>query len=336
MESESTDTPMESSSNPARVRVGTRGSGLALTQSRWVATQLQTLRPGLTVDLEIIKTQGDKITDVPLSQIGGKGLFTKEIENALLDGRVDLAVHSMKDLPTELPPGLILAAVPEREDPHDVLILHTPTPADTPTTDPLALLPKGATVGTSSLRRKAQLLHHRPDLNILDLRGNLDTRLRKVDAGDYDAIVLAAAGLKRMGWHDRVTCPLPFHICLPAVGQGILALECREEDAETLQLLSTSNHADTRWAAVAERTLLLHLEGGCQVPIAATTEVSAGRVRLEALVASLDGNVIVRDIVESDLHSDPAAVGEDLARRLLANGAAEILQAIRANESPHL
>lgn len=315
-----------SPSSPNRCRLGTRGSALALTQSRWVAEQLQRLHPGLIVDLEIIKTQGDRITDVALSKIGGKGLFTKEIENALLEGSVDLAVHSMKDLPTVLPDGLLLAATPEREDPRDVLICPAATTGPSP--NPLASLPQGAVVGTSSLRRKAQLLQHRPDLEIRDLRGNLDTRLRKLDAGDYEGIVLAAAGLKRMGWHDRLVHPLPFDLCLPAVGQGILALECREADQRTRDLLSPLNHEETQWAARAERSLLRHLEGGCQVPIAATTEVNAGRFKLQGLVASLEGTTILRDCLEGSLEENPETCGEELASRLLQQGAGAILKEI--------
>ena len=240
--------------------IASRGSQLALWQARWVAAQLAAARPRSRI--EIIKTTGDKITDVPLAKVGGKGLFTKEIEEALLDGRADLAVHSLKDLPTELPAGLVLAAVPEREDPRDAIVGKR-----------LADLPQGARVGTSSLRRAAQLRQLRPDLSIESVRGNLDTRLRKLDEGQYDAIVLAAAGLKRLGWADRIAEILPASVMCPAVGQGALAIETREDGNGRDRLPPRSITPATHAAVTAERGLLAALGGGCQVPIGAHATV---------------------------------------------------------------
>src|SRR5438105_4175481 len=264
--------------------IASRGSQLALWQARWVAGQLAAR--GHETRIEIIKTTGDKITDVPLAKVGTKGLFTKEIEEALLDGRADLAVHSLKDLPTELPEGLVLAAVPEREDPRDAVVGKR-----------LADLPHGSRVGTSSLRRSAQLRKLRPDLVIESVRGNLDTRLRKLDEGQYDAILLAAAGLKRLGWADRIAEILPVEQMCPAVGQGALAIETRATGSgyDACALL---DHAETRAAVTAERALLSALGGGCQVPIGAHAAVAAGRVHLVAVVASPDGATLVRALGE--------------------------------------
>jgi len=312
------------------IRLGTRGSALALTQSRWVAERLQALHPELTVDLIGIKTTGDKIVDVPLSQIGGKALFTKEIETALLEHHVDIAVHSMKDLPTELPKGLCVGAVPQREDPHDLLI---PSPGLSNAIDrerPLNSLARGSLVGTSSLRRKAQLLHHRPDLRVEDLRGNVDTRLRKLRAGDYDAIILAAAGLSRMGWLEVPDCSLPYACFLPAPGQGALAIECRKSDEKTTTLLKALDHPQTHLAVRAERQLLLCLEGGCQIPIAALAQCVDGLLSMEALVSSLDGREVIRDSLVGDDRDQPERLGDALAGRLLSSGAGAILEAIKS------
>ena len=290
--------------------IASRGSQLALWQARWVAAQLSAA--GHECRIAIIKTTGDKITDVPLAKVGTKGLFTKEIEEALLDGRADLAVHSLKDLPTELPEGLILAAVPVREDPRDAVVGRK-----------LADLPPGAKVGTSSLRRAAQLRQLRPDLQVESVRGNLDTRLRKLDEGQYDAILLAAAGLKRLGWGHRIAEILaPEQMC-PAVGQGALAIETRSGFDGVAML----DHADTHTAVMAERAVLGALGGGCQVPIGAYATVSQGRVTLLAIVAAPDGTQVVRAEAEG-ASADAAEIGARLAADLLARGARQILEAV--------
>jgi hydroxymethylbilane synthase len=281
-----------------------------LWQARWVAAQLTSA--GHECRIEIIKTTGDKITDVPLAKVGTKGLFTKEIEEALLDGRADLAVHSLKDLPTELPEGLVLAAVPEREDPRDAIVGKK-----------LADLPLGAKVGTSSLRRAAQLRQLRPDLQVESVRGNLDTRLRKLDEGQYDAILLAAAGLRRLGWGDRIAEVLsPDQMC-PAVGQGALAIETRAGFGGVAVL----DHADTHIAVMAERGVLGALGGGCQVPIGAYATVSEGRVHLMAIVAAPDGTQVVRAEAEGAV-SEASQIGARVAAELLERGARQILEAV--------
>ncbi|MGO4884318.1 MAG: hydroxymethylbilane synthase [Bryobacteraceae bacterium] len=291
--------------------IASRGSQLALWQAHWVEAQLARL--GYPSRIDIIKTTGDKITDVPLAQVGAKGLFTKEIEEALLDGRADLAVHSLKDLPTELPEGLVLAATPEREDPRDALVGKR-----------LADLPKGAKLGTSSLRRAAQLRKLRPDLRIEAVRGNLDTRLRKLDQGQYDAIVLAAAGLKRLGWEDRIAEILSPDIVCPAVGQGALAIETGGTGLLACQEL---NHQPTHYAVTAERALLASLGGGCQVPIGAYATVSGNRLSIQAVVVSPDGKQLVRDRSEGPV-ADAARIGRELGEALLAAGADEILESV--------
>jgi hydroxymethylbilane synthase len=290
--------------------IASRGSQLALWQARWVAAQLSAA--GHACRIEIVKTTGDKITDVPLAKVGSKGLFTKEIEEALLDGRADLAVHSLKDLPTELPEGLVLAAVPEREDPRDAVVGRK-----------LADLPLGARVGTSSLRRAAQLRQLRPDLQVESVRGNLDTRLRKLDEGQYDAILLAAAGLKRLGWGDRIAEILPPEQMCPAVGQGALAIETRAGFEKVVLL----DHADTHTAVVAERAVLAALGGGCQVPIGAYATVSKGHIRLLAIVAAPDGSRVIRAEAEGEA-AQAAEIGARLAADLLQRGAREILEAV--------
>jgi hydroxymethylbilane synthase len=290
--------------------IASRGSQLALWQARWVAAQLTAA--GQECRIEIIKTTGDKITDVPLAKVGTKGLFTKEIEEALLDGRADLAVHSLKDLPTELPEGLVLAAIPEREDPRDAMVGRT-----------LSNLPPGAKVGTSSLRRAAQLRQLRPDLIVESIRGNLDTRLRKLDEGQYDAILLAAAGLKRLGWGDRIAEILsPEQMC-PAVGQGALAIEARHNFNGAAML----NHADTHTAVLAERGLLGALGGGCQVPIGAYATVSEDRVHILAIVAAPDGTQVIRAEAEGP-STEASLIGANLATELLERGARQILEAV--------
>ena len=290
--------------------IGSRGSQLALWQAHHIAACL--LKLGVETRLEIIKTTGDKITDVPLAQVGGKGLFTKEIEEALLAGSIDLAVHSLKDMPTALPAGLTLAAIPEREDPRDALIGKSLT----------ELGPAGR-VGTSSLRRAAQLHALGRGLVIENLRGNVDTRLRKLDEGQYDAIVLAAAGLRRLGWSDRIRELLDPSIMCPAAGQGALAIETRDDGGAAQQIAGKLNHAATNAAVTAERALLAKLEGGCQVPIGAYGHFDGSTLHLQAIVASPDGSRMMRDSVTGS--GDPAALGRELGERMLASGAREIL-----------
>ena len=299
--------------------IGTRGSRLAVWQAEWVQARLREIAPTVNVTLKRIKTSGDKITDVPLAKIGGKGLFVKEIEDALLQGDIDVAVHSMKDVPTVLPEPLGILCVPAREDPRDALISRGRRP--------LSALPPGARIGTSSLRRQSQLLHYRADLEILTLRGNLDTRLRKLNAGEFDGIVLAAAGLKRLGWLQEVAEYLPFEISLPAIGQGALAIEGRRDDGFVRDLLGRLNDPVTHTAVLAERALLDRLQGGCQVPIAGHARIEGNRLHVDGLVASVDGKTIIRDALEGAT-SDARDLGLSLADRLLARGADGILREI--------
>lgn len=299
------------------VVIGTRGSKLALWQANYIADCLRKQYPDLTVELKKITTMGDKILDVPLAKIGGKGLFTKELENEMLSGTIDLAVHSLKDMPTELPEGLTLAAITERIASGDALVSNY--------FSSLQALPKGARVGTSSLRRKAQLLAYRPDLIISDLRGNVDTRLKKLDDGEFDAIVLAAAGLKRLGWEKRIAEILDTKVCLPAVGQGALAIETRADDQAILDLLAFLNDEETRVTTTAERAFLRTVEGGCQVPVGVYgTVVGENQMQVEALIASLDGKVVVRDTLRGSF-ADAEILGIRLAKSLLARGGREIM-----------
>jgi hydroxymethylbilane synthase len=306
-----------------KLRLGSRGSTLALWQANHVQALLRSLHPGLDVEIDVLHTTGDLITDVPLAMIGDKGLFTKEVDGAVLDGRVDLAVHSFKDVPTRLPDGLVLAAVMEREDPRDAFL---PAPGRTAA---LSELPAGARVGTSSLRRRAILLSQRPDIRVEDMRGNLDTRLRKLDEGHYDGIILALAGLRRFGREDAVGETLDPPHWLPAAGQGALALVTREGDADTLDRVRGLDHAATRAATAAERAFLARLEGGCQIPIGALAEVRGDALRLQGLVASLDGTCIIRG-EHSGATGDAAAIGQHLARRLVEEGADAVLRDVRA------
>jgi hydroxymethylbilane synthase len=294
--------------------IGSRGSELALWQARWVQQKLEEL--GQACRIEIVRTTGDKMLDAPLARLGGKGLFTKEIEEALLEGRVDLAVHSLKDLPTLLGEGLCLAAVPVREDPRDAVVGRR-----------LADLPRGARVGTSSLRRAAQLRALRPDLGVEPVRGNLDTRLRKLAEGQFDALLLAAAGLHRLGWQDRVAEYLPVEVMCPAVGQGALAIETRDDGGEARQFCSRLEDAATRACVTAERALLSALGGGCQVPIAGYAWMEGGRLRLVGVVASPDGSGLVRRETWGAL-TEAGQLGEQLARELLGAGARAILVAV--------
>ncbi|MDY6987575.1 MAG: hydroxymethylbilane synthase [Thermodesulfobacteriota bacterium] len=300
----------------AVIRIGTRGSALAVWQAEWVRSQLLTLYPEREVEVVRIKTTGDKITDVPLAQVGGKGLFVKEIETALLEGRVDLAVHSMKDMPAEIPPGLCIGAVPEREDPSDVLISRNGHCFDD--------LPKGAHVGSSSLRRGAQVRHQRPDINIHPLRGNLDTRIRKLNTGSLDAIIVAAAGVRRLGLEAHITEYIPESIMLPAIGQGALSIETRE-DEKSLRLVSAIDHRETRLAVESERAFLGRLEGGCQVPIAAKAKVHGDRMTLTGLVAEVDGTVLLREEITGPVRQHEE-LGVELANMLLEKGGADILK----------
>ena len=303
----------------AVLKIGTRQSLLALWQSNHIAACLRKQYPECEVVLKKIVTKGDRILDVPLAQIGGKGLFTKEIEEDLLSGEVDLAVHSLKDMPTVLPEGLCLTAITERANVGDAFVSNK--------YDSFAELPLGAVVGTSSLRRKAQLLAARPDLTIRDLRGNVDTRLRKLDEGLYDAVILAAAGLERLGHGDRIKSVIPSSVCLPAVGQGALAIECRTDDAEVRQMLDFLNDMPTVHATNAERAFLGLLEGGCQVPIGVHADVEGEKIKIEAIIAALDGSTVLRDTIEGAA-DDAVALGQELGRKMLANGGPAILAAI--------
>jgi hydroxymethylbilane synthase len=304
------------------IRIGSRGSQLALWQAGWVQTQINQNHPDYTTQLVIIKTTGDKITDVPLAKVGGKGLFVKEIEEALLDGRIDIAVHSMKDMPSEIPPGLCIGAVPQRENPLDALVSDRFASIDA--------LPQGARLGTGSLRRAAQLLHYRPDLNIAPLRGNLDTRLKKLADTDLDAIVLASAGLKRLGMADRITTYIDPEIMLPAVGQGALCIEGRTDDKAIDAIVSGLDHTASHIAVLAERAFSQRLEGGCQVPIAAHATLDDHRLHVSGMVAELDGGLVLKETVEGS-SDQAAALGLKLAENLLAQGAGPILQRIMHN-----
>ena len=308
-----------------QLRIGTRGSALALWQAEWVKSQLTAAHSGLTVELVTIKTQGDKIRDVPLAKVGGKGLFVKEIEDALLVGRVDLAVHSVKDMPAELPSGLHVAAMPLREDPRDVLVMREGSGF----TD----LPPGARVGTSSLRRAAQLLHLRADLKIAMLRGNLDTRLRKLETQGFHAVVLAAAGMKRMGLSRLITQYLEPEVMLPAVGQGALGIETRTGDPTTNELVAGLAHLPTMEAVRAERAFLRRLQGGCQVPIGGYATLEGGRLALTGMVADLQGRRVIRRVLQGETRQ-AEELGESLAEMVLSAGGAEILAAIYGSAVP--
>lgn len=300
------------------IRIGTRDSQLAMWQAEWVKSKLELFYPDHVFELVPMKTKGDKILDVPLSKIGDKGLFTKELEQGLLNEELDLAVHSLKDLPTMLPEGLIISTFCEREEPRDVFLSKNGVP--------LEELPLGSLIGTSSLRRKAQLKHYRPDLNFIDLRGNLQTRWRKLQESEMDGIVLAAAGVKRLGWGERITQILPEEMMLSAVGQGSVAIEIVESRSDIVELLSPLNDIDTEQAVRAERALMRKLEGGCQVPVGGLAQVVNGKIVLRGMVASLDGERLIKAEATG---TDPEAVGIEVANRLIALGATEILAEIR-------
>lgn len=301
------------------IKIATRGSALALVQANWVKDKLTKQFPDLTVELEIIKTKGDKILDVPLADVGGKGLFVKEIEEAVLDGRAQLAVHSIKDVPTEFPPGLGLVAVAEREDFRDVLVSGDGLKLDE--------LPSGARIGTSSLRRRAQLLNRRPDLKIESIRGNVETRLSKIVTDNLDGVILAAAGLNRLGLAHKITQHLEPGVMLPAIGQGALGLETRTDDKAVLDIISFLDHRDTAVCVKAERAFLERLEGGCQVPIAALGVLKKNRLQLTGLVADPDGRKCLRDRLEAE-PEEAEDLGKSLAEELLDRGADEILSNI--------
>ncbi len=333
-----------------KIVIGTRGSKLALWQAEWIRSELRKLYPALNIELNKIKTTGDKILDVPLAQVGGKGLFVKEIEEAILRNDADIAVHSMKDVPTEFPDGLHLAVVCEREDPKDALIIgkklkvirlrrsekfNPPIPSleKGGMRSLLYALPQGVTIGTSSLRRSCQLLSIRPDLKIGQLRGNLDTRLRKLDEGRFDAIVLAAAGVKRLGLSDRITEILPFEISLPAIGQGAIGIECRIHDEFIHGLIAPLNHLSTSVCVEAERAFLRRLEGGCQVPIAAYARLESSLLIIDGLVGSITGERIIRSHIEGK-PEQAEQLGVLLAEEVLSRGAKEILDEVYERNMP--
>ena len=299
------------------ITIGTRGSRLALWQAEWVRAQIERRFPGTAVALAVIKTQGDRILDVPLAQVGGKGLFVKEIESALLDGRVDLAVHSMKDMPAEVPDGLAIGAVPERESAADVLVSRGGAS--------LREIVPGGVIGTSSLRRAAQIRHLRPDLAVVPLRGNVETRLAKLDGGGLAGVVLAAAGLKRLGLAERASEHLPVDVMLPAVGQGALCVEVRRDDPVIGPIVAALDHRVSRLAVSAERAFLRRLQGGCQVPIAGHARIDGPLLELAGLVAGVDGTPLVADRLSGPAET-AETIGMALAEVLLGRGADRILQ----------
>ncbi|HLP88000.1 MAG TPA: hydroxymethylbilane synthase [Nostocaceae cyanobacterium] len=309
-------------SPPRTIRIGSRKSQLALVQTYWVRDQLQQSFPDIVFEVHTMSTQGDKILDVALAKIGDKGLFTKELEVGMLNQEIDFAVHSLKDLPTNLPEGLALAAVTKRENPADALVLHEKYKGLT-----IEQLPEGAVIGTSSLRRLAQLRHKFPHLAFKDVRGNLNTRMAKLDAGEYDALILAVAGLERLGMSDRIHQILPAEVSLHAVGQGALGIECRADDVELITLLKAIEDPETRDRCLAERAFLRDLEGGCQVPIGVNTEIKDDQLTLTGIVASVDGQKLVKDTVTGTT-TNAEALGTELANILRSQGAQEILEEI--------
>jgi len=312
-----------------KIIIATRGSKLALWQAEWIKSELEQRNPDITIELNIIKTTGDKILDVPLAQVGGKGLFVKEIEEAMLKGEADLAVHSMKDVPTELPDELHLSTITKREDPRDAFL--TQIQDSKFKIQNIESLPQGAKVGTSSLRRICQLLSIRPDLNITHLRGNVDTRIRKLDEGEFDAIILATAGVKRLGHEDRITEKIPTDISLPAIGQGAVGIECRVDDEFTNSILKALDHYETSVCVRAERAFLKKLEGGCQVPIAAYAQLKNGEIVMEGLVGSIDGTTLLKESLTGK-PEDAEKLGTTLAEKLLSKGAKEILDEVYGNQ----
>jgi hydroxymethylbilane synthase len=303
------------------VVIGTRGSALALIQTGMVKAALESAYPERSFILKTIKTTGDLVTDIPLEKIGDKGVFIKELENALLEKEIDLAVHSMKDVPTVLPLDLTIAAMLAREEPWDVVIAGKPSVK-------LAELPAGSLIGSSSLRRRSQLLRRYPHLNVQSIRGNLDTRLKKLRQGDFDAIILAYAGVKRMGWTDQITEKLSGAVCLPAVGQGAIGIEIRKDDKDVAALVAGLNCPQTEMAVTAERAFLRRLEGGCQVPVGALAALTDGELVLQGMVASIDGAVMFRDTDRGN-PAGAEAIGTALAEKLLQHGCGSILEQIR-------
>ena len=298
------------------LRIATRKSPLALWQAHYVSDMLKHHHPDLQIELVTMVTQGDKILDTPLAKVGGKGLFVKELETGMLEGRADIAVHSMKDVPVEFPSGLHLAVICQREDPRDAFVSNNFNTLDE--------LPQGAILGTSSLRRQSQIAALRPDLNIIDLRGNVNTRLQKLDDGKYDAIILAAAGLKRLEFEDRITQFIDTDVCLPAIGQGAVGIECRSDDARVNNLIAPLNDYKTRIRVLAERAMNERLQGGCQVPIAGYAEFEKGLIMLRGLVGQVDGKKIIRgDIAGPPENAEE--LGMVLAEDLLSRGADKIL-----------
>lgn len=310
------------------LRIASRRSQLAMVQTHWVRDELAKAHAGLEITIEAMATKGDKILDVALAKIGDKGLFTKELEAQMLVDQADIAVHSLKDLPTNLPEGLMLGCITEREDPADALVVHAKHQDRN-----LASLPEGSVVGTSSLRRLAQLRHHYPQLLFKDVRGNVITRLEKLDAGNYDCLILAAAGLGRLGLADRIHELLDPSICLHAVGQGALGIECREGDEAVLAQIRVLEHLPTARRCLAERAFLRELEGGCQVPIGVNSRIEGDELVLTGMVASLDGERLIRDGARG-AQTDPEAIGMALAHTLKAQGAGEILEEIFATVRP--
>jgi hydroxymethylbilane synthase len=308
---------------PSNIRIGTRGSELALRQTHYVKTLLEERYPDIVINVQTIKTTGDKIFDVPLARIGEKGLFTKELEVALLDGRIDIAVHSFKDVPTTIPEGLAISAVLEREDVHDVFIGNPKNPNYL-----FMTLPPKSIIATGSLRRKCQVLNARQDIQIVDIRGNLNTRIKKLDESSWNGMILAKAGVTRLGWAQRITEILPMNIMLPAVGQGALAIEIRNGDKRLEELLHPLHHLPTALTVAAERSLLRHLEGGCQVPIGAYGQIQGNELQLEAIIGSLDGKRIIKGSLSGN-RADAERIGIELAEELLKRGGKEILDEIR-------
>ncbi|QNJ14716.1 porphobilinogen deaminase [Synechococcus sp. A18-46.1] len=304
------------------LRIASRRSQLAMVQTNWVKAELEKAHPGLTITVEAMATQGDKILDVALAKIGDKGLFTKELEAQMLVGRAEIAVHSLKDLPTNLPEGLMLGCITEREDPADALVVNAKN-----ANHKLDTLPEGAVVGTSSLRRLAQLRHHYPHLSFKDVRGNVITRLEKLDSGDYDCLILAAAGLERLGFGNRIHQIIPGDISLHAVGQGALGIECMEDKPEVLEIIKVLEHTTTSRRCLAERAFLRELEGGCQVPIGVNSQINNEELTLTGMVASLDGKRLIRDEASGSA-ADPESIGIELAGKLKQQGAGAILKEI--------
>jgi hydroxymethylbilane synthase len=314
--------------NGSPLRIASRRSQLAMVQTHWVRDALIQAHPGLEIRIEAMATQGDKILDVALAKIGDKGLFTKELEAQMLVDQADIAVHSLKDLPTQLPEGLILGCVTEREDPADALVVHEKHRDQT-----LATLPEGSVVGTSSLRRLAQLRHHFPHLTFKDVRGNVITRLEKLDAGEFDCLILAAAGLGRLGLAGRIHERIDPSISLHAVGQGALGIECRQGDQAVLDTIQVLQHLPTARRCLAERAFLRALEGGCQVPIGVNSRLDGETLVLTGMVASLDGQSLIRDEARGD-QADPESIGVALAEALRRQGATAILEEIFASVRP--